>query len=271
MLRRRNAWLWLLVLVALALLGRYLAPGTGSGPGPSTGSAGECGDKFAFGRPTPPAGEDDLFVCHTGYALLYDPALKVSRYSAERLTRSDASGEVPRTDAFAPDPDLPPGTRAELVDYRGSGFDRGHLSPAADFSDDAREMEESFYLSNMVPQNGPMNEGIWAGLESATRACGREVGEVYVLTGPVYQGRWRTVGPDKVAVPTSLYKVVLDPHSGDSRAFVMPNRALQRTSDFTPYAVPIAQVEQLTGLTFFPQGQVVKDRPGTLCADAFGS
>lgn len=269
MLNRRSSWLWLVLLVGLALLGRLLAPGGGN----AFRSEGECGDKFAFGRPTVTGeGENATLLCRAGYAALHDPDLKVSLYAAEHLTERDADGSVPRNDDFRPDPDLPEGARAELSDYRGSGFDRGHLAPAADFSDDPQEMQESFLLSNMVPQNGPMNEGIWAGLESATRACSRSAREIYVLTGPVFTGgRARTVGRNNIAVPGALYKIVLDPRSGDFRAYLMPNRALRRTSNFAPYAVPIGDIERQTGLTFFPNGSVNKSSLGSLCADAFGA
>ncbi|AFZ68867.1 DNA/RNA non-specific endonuclease [Deinococcus peraridilitoris] len=269
MRRRRNSWLILAVLLVLGLLGRLLAPDSPS----DFGSAGECGEKFAFGRPLVQGeGENATLLCRKGYAVLHDPDLRVSLYAAERLTNTDADGSVPRQDDFEPDPDLPAGERAELSDYRGSGFDRGHLAPAADFSDDPTEMDESFLLSNMVPQNGPMNSGIWSGLESATRACAKSVGEIFIYTGPVFEGGVkRTVGRNRVAVPTGLYKVVVEPKSGQARTFLMPNRALQRTSDFGRYEVPVTRIEQLTGLTFFPEGRIDKTRSGAFCASSFGS
>jgi len=233
---------------------------------------GACNDKFAYGRPVA-EGEaaNGTFLCRLAYAVLHDPDTKTPAYVANRLTRNDATGEAPREDDFKADPDLPQGERAELNDYRGSGYDRGHMAPAADFSDDPREMQESFYLSNMVPQNRVMNSGVWAGLEAATRACARSVGDVYVITGPIYGANPPTIGPSRVAIPEALYKIVLDARTGNARAFVMPNRALPRTRSYDKYETTIDDVQSRTGLRFFPQGNVKTDARGNLCADAFGS
>ncbi|WP_052351583.1 DNA/RNA non-specific endonuclease [Deinococcus pimensis] len=269
MTQRRNTSLAVLVVAIVVVLWRTLFP---SGPGTSGGDAttsGECGDKFAYGRITFTVQDPTTFLCRSQYAVLHDDARKVPLYSAEKLVGEDVDADVSRTEDFRPDEALPASERAELNDYRGSGFDRGHMTPAAD-SDTPKEMSESFLLSNMVPQNGPMNQGIWAGLEGATRACAQQVGEIYVITGPVFEGNVRTIG-DGVAVPSALYKIVLDAKSGDSRAFLMPNRSLRRSSDYAQYETTIDDVERRTNLDFFPQGSVDEARRGTLCPQAYGS
>lgn len=262
-------------LIAVALVVWRLlfpTPDGGTGGGGPTGAEGPCGEKFAFGRPATPATEAGAttFLCRSQYAVLHDDGRKVPLYSAERLVGADVDKSVERVDAFTPDPDLPQGERAELNDYRRSGYDRGHMTPAAD-SDTDEEMRESFYLSNMVPQNTTMNTGIWASLENATRACAKSVGEVFVLTGPVFDQDVRTIGPDKVEVPDRIYKIVLDARSGNNRAFLMDNRPLDRKSGFSRYEVTIDEVQRATGLTFFPDGKVDVTRRGDLCADAYGS
>lgn len=264
--QRRTSALSVVFVVVLVLLWRAFFPS--SAPEGGSGS-GACGDKFAFGQPTVTGeGDNARLLCRQGYAALHDPDLKVPLYVAERLTEGDADGSVPRADDFEPDPDLPPGERAELSDYRGSGFDRGHMAPAADFSDDETEMQQSFYLSNMVPQNGVMNQGIWAGLESAVRACARNVGDLYVITGPLFDGAARTIGDNRVAVPSGLFKIVIDREANAARAFVMPNRALRNTSNFARYEADVAGIERETGLDFAPSGDVPSSRD--LCRDAFG-
>ena len=263
--RRQVSWIVLLFAVALGFLARVVLPDS-----PATGgSDGPCGEKFPRGQPQ--IEEDNVtFLCRSQYAVLHDDDRKVPLYVAEHLVGADLALDVSRTNDFRPDPDIPAGERAELNDYRGSGFDRGHMSPAAN-SDTPQEMSESFYLSNMVPQNGVMNEGIWAGLERAVRACAQNLGEAYVITGALFEGRVRTIGPGKVAVPTAMYKIIIAPGGSEARAFVMPNRALRRTTNYAPYEVTVAELEERTGIRFFPQGGVSTDRKGSLCANAFGS
>ncbi len=262
---RQPLWLVIVVLV-LGVLGWLFEQQRGRPPA-STGGA--CGEMFAFGQPQPRTGERTTFLCRLGYATLHDDVRKVPLYSAEHLVARDLARSVTRTDDFQPDPDLPGGQRAELNDYAGSGYDRGHMAPAADATD-TREMHQSFYLSNMVPQNRVMNEQIWAGLEAATRACAKRSGELFVITGPIFEGRARTVGPDRVEVPDALFKIALDARSGAYRAFLMPNAALRRTTNFSRYEVSIAEIERRSGLNFFPQGQLAEAQRGSLCADAFG-
>lgn len=143
------------------------------------------------------------------------------------------------------------GERAELSDYRGSGFDRGHMAPAADMKWDQQAMVECFYLSNMVPQVGKgMNQGIWMQLEGHVREWAINRGQVYIITGPVYDGGFKkTVGKNKVAVPTHLYKIVYDPYKAEAIAFIMPNEPL-KTEDMPKYIVTIRDVEAKTGLDF---------------------
>ena len=230
-----------------------------------------CGGVFVFGQPVGQV-EGTQFLCRSRYAVLHSRAYKVPLYSAQRLSSSDLEGTVSRTDDFRPDSDLPSADRAELEDYRGSGYDRGHMAPAGDFSTDAMAMSESFLLSNMVPQNSTMNSGIWAGLESATRACAKSVGTVYVLTGPVFDNPipTKTIGPNQVGVPDKLYKVIVEPTTGNSRAYLMPNTAIPSQPGFTNYRVSIDTVEAATGLDFFPLGSLDEAGLGTLCLNTYG-
>jgi endonuclease G len=115
-------------------------------------------------------------------------------------------------------------------------------------------MNECFYLSNMVPQVGKnMNQGIWSVLEDKVRQWAIKRNELYIITGPVYEGdEVETIGPNDVAVPTHLYKIIFDPIKIEVIAFVMPNQALN-TEDMPNYIVSIREIEDLTGLDFFPE------------------
>ena len=125
------------------------------------------------------------------------------------------------------------------------------MAPAGDMRWDQQAMSESFFLSNMVPQTGKgMNQGIWKNLEEKVRRWAISRGEVFIFTGPIYaKTPPDTIGRNKVAVPTHLYKIIYDPVRVEAIAFIMPNIKLQ-SSDMPSYIVTIREVEEKTGLNF---------------------
>ena len=265
--KRGNRNLLSLIVVVLIAVFGYYRNQTGGGGGGGLGGV-SCTDEFRAGQPTSTVAGTRL-LCRNEYVSVYDPARKVPLVVAEHLSRAELAGDVARTDNFQPDPELSSGQRAELADYQASGYDRGHMAPAADFEAGLTQMNQSFYLSNMVPQNPEMNRSVWAQLESAVRSCTSRQGDLYVLTGPVFGGRARFIGPDRVLVPNSLYKVVV---SGSSaRAFVLPNKTLPKTSNFSAYETTVDALQAQTGLTFFPAGGVTTSSQGSFCSGNFGS
>lgn len=208
----------------------------------------DCGEYAAFGVPSH-SGE---LLCRRGYLLSHDAEKKTPVWVAERMTRERLLAKLKRKNNFRPDFDLPKGSRAELSDYKGSGYDRGHMAPAADMSWDDQAMSESFYLSNMVPQAGEgMNRGIWAKLEGKVRTWVQKRGELFIYSGPIYPvSGVKTIGRNRVAVPEALYKVILDPNRREAIAVIMPNEPL-KTEDMPKYLVPVREVEKQTGLDFF--------------------
>ncbi|WP_261664277.1 DNA/RNA non-specific endonuclease [Deinococcus sp. Marseille-Q6407] len=231
------------------------------------GDPAQCRDEWRGGIPEA-AGVSTRLLCRQEYVVLYDPAWHVPRVVGEYLSPTELGGNVQRQDNFVPDPDLPAGESAGLNDYRSSGYDRGHMAPAADFKSSPQAMQESFYLSNMVPQNHHMNTGVWAALESAVRSCAGDRGGVFVLSGPVLSKHPKTIG-EGVAVPDSLFKVVVS--GKEARAFVIPNRSQPSDTSFSRYEVTPAKVQSLTGLTLFPDGSVPLDQQGRFCSGSFGS
>ena len=151
-----------------------------------------------------------------------------------------------RVNSFHPEARLPEGVRSELGDYRGSGYDRGHMAPNGDMGDDASQAD-SFSLANMVPQNHANNAGIWAGIEEAVRDAAASDGEVYVVTGPLYGGSDVPVINGRVFVPTNLWKAVYDPVSGEAGAYVADNAPGQGYRTLS-----IAALATLTGVDPFP-------------------
>ena len=170
---------------------------------------------------------------------------------AYELTAQEVQGIVSRSDDFRADPEIITGS-ATLVDYRGSGYDRGHLAPAADMKWSEEAMSESFYMSNMSPQVPGFNRGIWRSLESRVRSWAVENGAVYVVTGGILSSGLPTIGPDSISVPEYFYKVILDYQEPELKGIgsILPNQGSK--SSLKTYAVSIDSVEQRTGIDFFP-------------------
>ena len=210
-----------------------------------------CPDFVVWGAPVLKAEGNNQYVCHTGYALNYNNRTRVAHYVVEHIKKSNLSGPAVRGNDFREDPVVPVQYRATLADYTASGYDRGHMAPAADFTWSAQVMSESFYLSNMMPQNPGNNRGIWKYLEEQTRAIAMKYGDVYVITGTVYD---KTVVPTigNVSVPNQIYKIVIDAKTGRTLAYMFPNIKLE-VSDIDKYAVTVADIEQLTGIDFSPR------------------
>ncbi len=191
-------------------------------------------------------------LCRKGYLLAHDPKRKTPIWVAEHLTHERASASLDRSDDFRPDPDLKKDSRAELSDYKDSGYDRGHMAPAGDMRWDEQAMSESFYLSNMIPQVGVgMNRGIWKDLEEKVRLWALERMELYIYTGPIYAegNKSKTIGGNKVGVPSHIYKIIFDPVKVEAIAYIMPNKKLN-SKDMPNYVVSVREVEKKTGLNF---------------------
>ena len=188
-----------------------------------------------------------------GYVLDHDNNKKVALWVSYHLTDAYLVPKVPRGKNFRPDKDLPVGQRAELKDYLNSGYDRGHQANAEDMRRDARTESESFLLSNMTPQNKRLNEITWKALEDKVRSWAKKRHNIYVMTGPIFSGQTKTIGPDKVAVPSAYYKIVVSCNtkltSLDAITFIMPNKDLSGTS-LDGYISTIDEVQRETGLNF---------------------
>ena len=212
-------------------------------PIPST----ESSDNLAFGVPGPA----DCIIDREGYALGYIEYHEQPAWVIYHMTKAEATTKAAsREDNFRPDPEIPTGS-ATLADYRGSGYDRGHLAPAADMSFSIKTMDESFYLSNMSPQRGEFNRGIWKDLEAQVRSFAISEGDIYVVTGPVLpQKKSLTIGASQVTVPGSYYKVVWDRTPPEKMiGFILPNEG--STKSLQSFAVTVDEVELKTGLDFF--------------------
>ena len=159
-----------------------------------------------------------------------------------------------RTDKFLPDPDLPADKAVTTDDYKRSGWDRGHMCPAADNRWHWRAMQESFFMTNICPQHHNLNRGDWKELEDACRDWAQKEGKIYIVCGPIlYRQKHQTIGHEqRITVPEAFFKVVLCPGSTPPRAigFIYKNTAGNHPLD--SYVNSVDQVERITGIDFFP-------------------
>jgi len=210
----------------------------------------DCANNYV-GRASPTLINDKLKaktqeICFANYAVLHSGVTRTPLWAAEHLTKKGLAKDIERADYFYPEPSLPIEQRAELEDYAKSGYDRGHLAPAADMTTD-KAMRESFSLANMTPQVPANNRGLWSNLEEKTRALATKRGELYVVSGVIFAGTAIKRLNKRVFIPTSYFKAIYDPKTGDSGAYLVPNDA---SNDYK--TVSINELVKVAGIEPFP-------------------
>jgi len=224
--------------------------------------------EFAFG-PT-------QMVYRDGYVLEHTPLEKIPLWVSEQVTKQQLGGDLPRNNKFAPDPKLKPGRRSELADYKGSGYDRGHMAPAGNQTRDAELKVQTFFLSNMTPQVPALNQQIWRELEDKTRDWVEQFGVTHQITGALFYDpkeespetadgliEYNVIGKGHVAVPTHLFKIIIAKDSGGQTraiAFVIENRKHTRPFQFEQFIRSIDWIEERTGLDFMPEMDLQEQR-----------
>lgn len=199
----------------------------------------------------PKAVSGEQVLRYTGFTLSYNEKHEQASWVAYNLTAREIQGTTKRGSDFREDKAVKTKS-ATPDDYRRSGFDRGHLAPAGDMKWSPKAMSESFYMTNMSPQEPAFNRGIWQQLEEKVRFWAKDNGDIYVVTGPVLTPNLKTIGKNKVSVPKYYYKIILDARDPDIKAigFLMENKGSNKSLE--SFAVPIDSIEKITGLDFFP-------------------
>ncbi|WP_431777995.1 DNA/RNA non-specific endonuclease [Ottowia caeni] len=210
----------------------------------------DCRQFFAGGvSPTVPKAPMQRELCYEAFAILHSGETKTPVYVAQRLNRQSVQdADEKRTNMYFAEGRLPRNERAELSDYKGSSYARGHMAPAGDMPNPTA-MAQSFSLANMVPQNQKQNEGAWAKIEQDTRRYVlRAKGDVFVITGPVFGTKGQTVGVNRVHVPTHLFKLIYDATTGRAWAHLQPNSENARTGRPISYG----ELRQRIGMELLP-------------------
>ena len=263
--------LLLVLLIALLVLGRYFGIGLGSGngggdivpefydqrssgestrsSGESTRNSGESTTNNERGRreqkmeyPAPLKNTSEIMLLREGYTVSYNKDRKVPNWVAWHLTAAHTKGQNYRDGMdFYEDMEVP-APRATTDDYFRSKYDNKWSQKA---------QKQSFLLSNICPQNHDLNKGDWNDLEIQCRYWAKEMGDIYIVTGPIfYNGVKQTIGNHNVAVPDAFFKVLLaDGRKTKAIGFVYPNKGGHK--DMNEYVVSIDEVERITGMDFF--------------------
>ncbi len=200
---------------------------------------------------------DDYPVQHTGFVLSYNRSRGAANWVTWHLSASDI-GPIKRRDPFAPDEKLPPSWRVSHSDYTNSGYDRGHMCPSEDRTDTQQNNDETFLMSNMQPQVGSFNGGIWKSVEAFAQKMAKDNGMEAYITAGCYGDKGRIKG--KVTIPTRCWKILLLlPEGGNDLkriscktrvvAVDMPN---ERSSGakWTDYRVTVDELERRVGFDF---------------------
>jgi endonuclease G len=189
----------------------------------------------------------NTFLSKTTLKISYSPRHKQASWVYYPLGPEQLKNCVKRSGSFLPDPRLSREDSAQLSDYSGSGFDKGHLSPAADNRWSDAAMKESFHLSNISPQPPMFNQHIWAKLEGLVRAWGMEGEGLVVTTGPILENNLPTIGNGKVSTPRAYYKVLFNEARKKAIAFLLP---VDAHGNYQQYALPVSVLEERTGMNF---------------------
>jgi endonuclease G len=199
-----------------------------------------------------PKSTTNAIVYHDFYTLSYDEKYEQSEWVAYELKKEQVVNANFKRPFFIQDKKVKTGS-ADWRNYKNSGYDKGHLCPAADREFSKGAYEATFLTSNIAPQTHEFNSGIWNRLEEKIRYWAVKYNGLYVVTAGVLQPNLKTIGKEKVAVPNYFYKIVLDEYQGKYRmiAFLIPNDESKRP--LYEFVVSVDKIEQLTGIDFFYQ------------------
>ena len=195
---------------------------------------------------------DHQILTYTQFTLSYNEEHEQADWVAYELTEEEVVMREDRCDCFKSDRKIA-SKSAVKSDYGSTGFDLGHLAPAADNNLSKKANEESFLMSNISPQIPTFNRGIWKSLEEWVRGQAELHSMVYVVTGPVFNNNLGILGKNEVTIPGYYYKVLLRPEGPKmvTIAFLIPQ--LGASDNIQDYIVTVNTVETITKLDFFPE------------------
>lgn len=215
---------------------------------------GQCQAQAPYGFPQT---QGVHILCQQAYLVGYDASAKLPKFVTYSLLPQNALGCIVRTNSFATNQAISNGARP--ADYIGTKYDKGHMSPDGDLSWDPQVEHESFLMTNMSPQAGSFNRGIWKLLETSVRGWAVQTNQSYTIyVGGLYNAKDKTIG-NGVVVPHGFYKIVINNQTKEMAGWSFPHVAPYPNlgNDLTKFRLPIQQIEDLAGVTYaFPQGAI---------------
>lgn len=253
MSKRKNSYIFILLMAAVLCIASVVVVNNQSDEEPvaEQPSTTEVDQNVAYELPRLNNNQPEQIIEHIGYTVSYNPTWLEPNWVAYELTAVETGGEQERSNHFNPDP-LVEGDPVVTSDYSKSGYDRGHMAPAADMKWSEQAMRECFYMTNMCPQLHNLNAGDWKDLEEMARSWAQQYGNIYIACGPIVEAEYPTIGKNHtIAVPAAFYKVFLRQKNKGwtSIGFIMPNKAGNRP--LMTYMLTVDEVEEQTGLDFF--------------------
>ncbi len=194
--------------------------------------------------------DNDVYIKHFAYSLIYNEEHEQADWVAYELLKSETIPNFKRTNRFIVDTMIYTGT-ATNSDYLHSGYDKGHLAPAADMTWNLQAMKESFYFSNISPQLPGFNRGIWKKLEMNVRDWAQTHNCLYITSGPIFMNSDQRIGKNNVTIPSHFYKTILIYNDSIQEAigFIFPHKKCE--GEIFDYAISIDSLELITGLNFY--------------------
>lgn len=202
----------------------------------------------------------EKLIKRKAYSLSYNFKHKQANWVYEHLMQDKITNKVDRRFPFVEDPLVPKIFRTTHEDYTRSGFDRGHLCPAADAHWSEKATRETFFLSNISPQCPKFNQEYWAGLERRVRELTKKHKALHVFTGPLYLPyqekdgkryiKYQVIGKNDIAVPTHYFKILFDKHWKLLEAYILPNEEISRDTPLDKFLTSVEKVEQAAGVVF---------------------
>jgi len=210
-------------------------------------------------------------ICREAYFVAYDAPVKIPVYVAYTLLPQNALGCFPRTNAFVADQSVSNGARPD--DYAGTGYDKGHAAPDGDLSWSQQVEYESFLMTNMYPQHGSLNRGIWKLLETSVRGWAVQRNQSYtIFVGAIYGAGNEYIGKG-VIVPNGYYKIVVNQQTNETAGWLFPHTKpyVNLGNDLTKFRTPIAQIQEYAGVKYALPPGARELAPGTEWPVDFGA
>lgn len=194
----------------------------------------------------PVSKSQNVVLCKKRYAIGFSVAQKAPMWVSEKLTADNVkAANITRKDNWRPDPLINPKSQPQQSEFIGVSYDKGHMVPYEDLADDAEAADESFLLTNIVPQYFSQNRGVWKNIEGKVRKLALTKGPIYVVTGPIFTSTTPLTLKLGTPIPDSTYKVIFVPSTKEVYALVVPNNATAKSTDLPKYNVSFKDFQKL--------------------------